>query len=202
MALSVLAGCGSTAHVRVESARTRPATPLVVSFAVFKRAPTRADSLPAGALNGLTLDRTVGSRLALNAGVQRVYIYEACPDGRTPTSEPCSGHRVQYCMYSGVGVEGGGGCLDQQGFAQRWVTLGSWGSGAVWFTAGIVPDFVSKVTYDGRDIPIVNNAFAINGAFTHPLVVTTRDGDKTIEPVSPRPSTTSPNRNAPILRAP
>ncbi len=48
---------------------------------------------------------------------------------------------------------------------------------------GLVPDFVSRVSYDGRDVPIVGNAFVIRGAtLDKPVVVSTPDGDKIASP--------------------
>ena len=186
-------------HVRVETSNHLSAAD--VSFAIFDRPARGSDALPEPWNHGMfTVDPKIGSRLALRSGADRVFVYAVlpscpgeggssapAPDGSCPAGRRALGE--QYCVVLVRDTGSGGSCASPAGIAVVGAEVGTnTATGADSVVFGLVPDFVSRVTYDGRVVPIVGNAFVIRGATRDKsVVVSTPDGDKTPLPACSHP---------------
>jgi hypothetical protein len=141
---------------------SRHATAADVSLSVFTLPAIASDAVPGPLAHGLGI---VDSRLVIRTGNALFYIYTPRPCGRTAPTMPCQPIRpaaqaTQYC-FAIVQTDGtGAGCTTTDALARGGAAAIRSGG----LTFGVVPDFVTRVTYDGRDIPIVNNAFVIEAA--------------------------------------
>ncbi len=157
-------------HVQVQA---RPLTAADVTFAVFDRPATPADALPAAlGGKGFEVDPAIGSRRAIQTGSDQIYLYA---NRRLPSG----GER--YCVVDSRGTDSAASCATEEELAVTGghpvSTTGRTTGSAVF---GIVPDFVTRVSYRGRDVPIVNNAFVVDGADDiSGVTFSTPDGDKT-----------------------
>jgi hypothetical protein len=192
VAVGVLATTFTTrrpTHVAIQP--SKHLTVADVSFAIFDRRPTPADALPRldplRSQEGVWIDPTVGSRLAIQTARHRIYLVKACAVPPTEHGGRCPSPSVRYCIevsdyLNGEEAGGGGGCTTASALLKlgaSWMT-GSGTNNPV-ATEGFVPDFVSRVTYEGRNIPIINNAFIMEGIqATQPLDITTYEGDQRI----------------------
>jgi hypothetical protein len=186
-------------RVRIEGAHHPSTTD--VTFAVFSRPATAADALPETLTHeALQVDAKIGSRLSIRTRTERIYVFARVPSclglpsvpssGRCPAGRPVIAE--QYCVALVRADSAGTSCTTAAGIAQFGAEYGtsSNGSAASAVTYGLVPDFVTRVSYAGHDVPIVGNAFVVEGENTATLVFSTPDGDKTaLTMPTPTPTT-------------
>ena len=167
-----------------------------VTFAVFGRPATAADAagLPPNHGGFFYGDPRFGSRLAIRSDREKIYVYGTLRSCRTP--QQCAGETTPGGTYFCVGIVldslSATSCLQAADIAELGGEVGTMGAdGASSVVYGMVPDFVTRVTYDGREVPIVNNAFVVDGADDASRVTfSTPDGDKTPLPTTPSTRTT------------
>ena len=171
----VAIGHGGGKHSRVET--THHLSVADVTFTIFRRAPTPADTFPNPPHGShFAIDPAIGPRLAISTTTDRIYVFAARP---SPVGEG-----EAYCVIDVRGDSTASSCAS----ADRLVASGGLpeatsAQGSMPAVFGLVPDFVTRVSYGGRSVPIVNNAFLIRGAGSIDAVVfSTPDGDK--KPVS------------------
>ncbi len=184
--VAIIADGRRESQVQVQVPPTGRLSAADVTFAIFHRPPTSADQIPQ-VLDHFQIDPKIGSRLAISADGARLFVYG--------TTAPAQGE--MYCTAIMRPSGGGAGCTTTAAIAQFGASVGTDdnGDGRV-IAYGLVPDFVTRVTYNGQNVPIVENAFLVDdvpgrGRF----VFSTPDGDKTIDlgtgPITPGFATVS-----------
>ena len=189
VAIGVITASLATRHAtRVAIEPSKHLTVADVTFAIFDRPVTPADALPTSTLqdlngDGVWIDPVVGSRLAIRSSHHDVYLAKACASRPTGSGGSCPAPAVRYCIQvldyvNRVQAGGGGGCTTPKAILKLggdWQT--GWGTDDPVSTVGFVPDFVTRVSYEGQSVPIVNNVFVMDGVrLTQPLIITRSKG--------------------------
>lgn len=150
---------GPAADESSTTVRARPRTILDIehpTFAIFATPATR-----------VVADRQMWLAARLDGGELWISREDpaACPTSTSTTSLPSGpcGPPLQACLIRDMpaGVEHGSWC---DGESVGWwdgSTQGEFVGGQPVLIYGVVPDDVSRVTYDGHDIPVTNNVFVI-----------------------------------------